>query len=278
LVFRAIGAVFPKYANGQPLVITNQGGSAGVPGIVQFSKEAPDGYWVMHWNVAHVIKTHMDDVPFTATSFVPVIKVVEANNYINVRVDAPWKNLQEYIDDAKKNPEKVSMGNAGAGGGNHMAALLFERAVGVRLLHVPFTGGGPSVTGLMQSQCDSVMNIAPEGISNVLGGQLRILAIFSDKRSPSLPNAPTAKEQGLDFILDQWRGVVAPAGTPDAIVQKLHDIFKKCIEDPEFIAKMKELGATPAYASGKDFGAIVTADDKRYEEIIKNNKLGNKYK
>jgi tripartite-type tricarboxylate transporter receptor subunit TctC len=278
LVFRALAAVFPKYANGQPLVITNSGGAAGVPGITQFSKEAPDGYWIMHWNVAHIIKTHMDTVPFTATSFVPVVKVVEANNYLNVRADAPWKNLQDFIAEAKKNPGKVSMGNAGPGGGNHMAALLFERAAGIELLHVPFTGGGPSVTGLMSGQCDSAMNVAPEGISNAQAGQLRILGVFGEKRFDSFPNVPTAKEQGVNLVLNQWRGIVVPAGTPDDIVQKLHDIFKQCIEDPEFTAKMKELNATPAYANAKDYGALIAADDKAYETIIKNNKMGNRYK
>lgn len=278
LVFRALAAVFPKYANGQPLVITNSGGAAGVPGITQFMKEAPDGYWVMHWNIAHVIKTHMDNVPFTATTFVPVVKVVEASNYLNVRADAPWKTLSEFIAAAKKNPGKISIGNAGPGGGNHMAALLFEKAAGVQFLHVPFTGGGPSVTGLMSGQCDSAMNVAPEGISNAQGGQLRILAVFGSKKFDTFPNVPTGKEAGLDIVLDQWRGVVVPPGTPDNIVTALHDIFKKCIEDPDFAAKMKEMNATPAYASGADFGALVASEDKRIGDLVKENKLGNRYK
>jgi tripartite-type tricarboxylate transporter receptor subunit TctC len=278
LVFRSLAVVFPKYANGQPLVIINSGGAAGVPGITQFMKEAPDGYWIMHWNTAHVIKTHMDEVPFTGTSFVPVIKVVEANNYLNVRADAPWKGLQDFIAEAKAKPGKVSIGNAGAGGGNHMAALLFEKAAGIELLHVPFTGGGPSVTGLMSGQCDSAMNVAPEGIANAQAGQLRILAVFGDKRFDTFPNVPTGKEAGVNLVLNQWRGIVAPPGTPDNIVTALHDIFKKCIEDPEFIAKMKELNAIPAYASAKDFGVLVAAEDKRYEELIKTNKMGNRYK
>jgi tripartite-type tricarboxylate transporter receptor subunit TctC len=278
LVTRSIAALFPKYANGQPLIVTNMGGAAGVPGTSQFMKEAPDGYWVMLWNMADVVKTHMDNVPYTATSFVPIIKVVEANNYLNVRADAPWKTLQDFIADAKRNPGKIPLGNAGVGGGNHMGALLFEKAAGIQLLHVPFTGGGPSVTGLMSGQCDAVMNVAPEGISNAQAGQLRILAVFDTKRFDTFPDVPTAKEAGLDLVLDQWRGIVAPPGTPDNIVQALHDIFKKCVEDPEFIAKMKELNATPAYANSKDFGALVTAADKKYEEIVRTNKMGNKYK
>ncbi|MFA6504919.1 MAG: tripartite tricarboxylate transporter substrate binding protein [Treponemataceae bacterium] len=278
LVFRALAAVFPKYANGQPLVIKNVPGAAGVPGIAEFMQAKPDGYSVMHWNVAHIIKTHMSTVPFTATTFTPVMQVVVASNYLNVRADAKWKDLKEFLADAKANPGKITMGNAGPGGGNHMAALLLEDKAGVSFLHVPFQGGGPSVTGLMSGQVDTAMNIAPEGISNAQAGQLRILAVFGDKRFDTFPNVATAKEQGTDLVLDQWRGIVAPPKTPPEIVAKLHDIFKKCMEDPEFVTKMKELNAIPSYKSGAEFGEIVKTEDKRYETLIKEKKFGDRYK
>ena len=278
LVFRAMAAVFPKYANGQPLVIKNVPGAAGVPGIAEFKQARPDGYTVLHWNVAHVIKTHMSEVPFTATEFTPVIKLVEANNYLNVRADAPWKTLGEFLDEARANPGQLSVGNAGPGGGNHMAALLLEQATGVKFLHVPFQGGGPSVTGLLAGDVMSAMNIAPEGISNVQAGQLRILAVFGTKRFDTFPDVPTAAEQGVALDLPQWRGVVAPPNTPEPIVRQLHDIFKKCIEDPEFVAKMKELNTTPSYGSAQEFGALVAADDARYEKLIKAEKMGDRYK
>ena len=159
-----------------------------------------------------------------------------------------------------------------------MAALLFEKAAGARFLHIPFTGGGPSVTGLMSGDCVSAMNVAPEGIPNAQAGQLRILAVFGGKRFADFPNVPTSKEAGLDFQFDQWRGIVVPPGTPDHIVTALHDIFKKCIEDPVFITKMKEMSASAAYAGAKDFGVLVASEDKRIEELVRSNKLGNKYK
>jgi tripartite-type tricarboxylate transporter receptor subunit TctC len=130
----------------------------------------------------------------------------------------------------------------------------------------------------MSGQCDAAMNVAPEGIANAQAGQLRILAVFDNKRFDTFPNVPTAKEAGVDLTLPQWRGIVAPPGTPDNIVRALHDIFKKCIEDPEFTTKMRDLNATPAYANSKDFGALIAAEDKRYEELIRTNKMGNKYK
>jgi len=128
LVFRAMAVVFPKYANGQPLVIKNVPGAAGVPGIAEFMRAKPDGYSILHWNTAHVIKTHMSKVPFTATTFTPIIKLVSAYNYLNVKADAPWKNLGEFIGEAKKNPGNVSVVAASSKNRNHMAALLLEEA------------------------------------------------------------------------------------------------------------------------------------------------------
>ena len=279
LVFRALAEVFPKYANGQPLVIENKGEAAGVPGIVDFKQNAaPDGYRVMHWNIAHVIKTHWDDVPFTSTEFVPIAKVVQANEYLNVAANAKWQTLQEFIADAKANPGQISMGNAGVGGGNHLAAVLFEQTAGVQFKHIPFSGGGPSVTGLMTGDCQSAMNVAPEGIPQAQAGQVRILAVFGDKRFTDFPNVPTGKEAGLNFVYDQWRGVVAPKGTPDAIVLKLQNIFRQCVEDPVYIQKMNSMSAVASYADAKTFGDLVASEDKRLEEVIKTSKIGNRYK
>ena len=277
LVFRAMAAVFPKYANGQPLIIKNVPGAAGVPGIAEFMRAKPDGYSILHWNTAHVVKTHMSKVPFTATTFTPIIRLVTAYNYLNVKADAPWKTLGEFLAEAKKNPGNVSVGNAGPGGGNHMAALLLEDAAKVKFLHVPFQGGGPSVIGLMSGQTQAAMNIAPEGISNVQAGQLRILAVFGDKRLENFPNVPTGIEQGVRLSLDQWRGAVAPPNTPPNIVAALHDILKKVIQDPEFVSKMKELSTEVSYADGRTFGEDIKAEDKRYEILCQEQKLGERY-
>ena len=275
IVFRAIAEVFPKYANGQPLVIQNQGAAAGVPAITEFMKATPDGYTTLHWNVAHVIKTHMNKVPFTGTEFDPVLQVVASYNYLVVNANAKWNTLEEFIADAKSRPEGISMGNAGAGGGNHMAALLFEEASGTKYVHVPFSGGGPAITGLMSGQCDAVMANAPEGIANVQAGQLKILAVFSDERIDSIP-AKTGLEQNVDLVLEQWRGVVVPKGTPPAIISKLENIFRQCIEDPLYIKKMEELGSIPVYKNGADFGKMVAADDVRYEKIVRDGKFGDR--
>jgi len=117
---------------------------------------------------------------------------------------------------------------------------------------------------------------APEGIANVQAGQLKILGVFSQNSIDSIP-AKTGLEQGVDLVLEQWRGVVVPKGTPPEIVAKLESIFKQCIEDPIYIQKMEELGSIPVYKSGADFGKLVAEDDVRYEKIVRAGKFGDKY-
>lgn len=279
LIFRSLATIFPKYANGQPLVVKNVGAAAGVPGIVEFKNNArPDGYTILHWNTAHVIKTHMNAVPFTATELTPVMKLVEDYSHVLVKADSPFKDLKDFVAYAKANPGKINLGNAGIGGGAHFSALFFEDFAGINVTHVPFTGGGPAVIGVLNGQVDASMSIASEGITNVLDGSLRMLGVFGPARPSQLPNVQTATEQGFELVLGHWRGIMAPKGTPPEIVQALHDIFKKCIEDPDFQKRMKEMNTNISYLNTKDFEALNKKADLDYMRIIKDKKLGDKYK
>jgi len=237
-----------------------------------------DGYNIMHWNLAHVIKTHWDEVPFTATEFVPVARVVVASNFLLVPTGSRWNTLQDYINYARANPGQVSIGNAGVGGGNHLAAVLFERVAGIQLRHVPFAGGGPSVTGLLTGDVVSSMNTPPEGASQTSAGQLRMLAVFGENRLSEFPNVPTGREAGLDLVSDQWRGVVVPAGTPPAIVARLEDIFRQCVADPAFVERMRGMGSTAAFTDARTFGQIVADDDARIGAMLREGRIGNRYR
>lgn len=269
VVFRALASVFPKYANGQPMVIKNVEGASGITGAIEFLNASKDGYSIMHWNNASLTKTHLSDVPVTgADTFVPVCQVVASYNYIVVREDSKYQTLQELIDDAKANPETITIGNAGAQGGNHMAALLFEDATGTSFVHVPFSGGGPAITGLLSGQVDCVMANAPEGISNVENGQLRILAVFAAERYSAFPDVPTGIEEGVNLELPQWRVVVCPPETPADVVDKLAAIFKQCVEDPEFIEAMESQCVEVVYKDPAATDAFLHEEDARYEELV----------
>ncbi|MDR1745415.1 MAG: tripartite tricarboxylate transporter substrate binding protein [Planctomycetota bacterium] len=278
LVFRAMAQVFPKYANGQPLLIKNIPGAAGVPGVVEFMKARPDGYTVAHWADAQTIKTHMSETPFTTTEFVPIAGIVDDNFYILVAADSPFKNLGDLIAQAKKEPGELTMGNAGVGGGSNMAQIQFERFAGIETNQVPFQGGGPMLNGLMSGQVESASQVVPEGSNNIKNGQIRILGIFSKERHPLFPDSPTAREQGIDLVINQIRGVVAPTGTPPEIADRLEEIFRQVTEDAEFRASIAAIGSNVAFLTAKEYAANLAETDKMYKDVIIANKLGDKYK
>ncbi len=186
-----------------------------------------------------------------------------------VRSDAPWKNLKDFVDYAKKNPDMITVGNSGAGGGVHLIALAFQQAAGVKFNHIPFSGGGPSVTALLGGHINAVTVSPPEGIEHVKAGKLKIIALFSEKRFDLFPDVPTVKEQGIDFVMGQWRGLAAPKGTPPDVIKKLHDAFKKGMDDPVFQKNAKDMVVNLSYLGPEAFGKLMANDDGFYSKLVK---------
>lgn len=278
LVFRAFAEVFPQYANGQTMVIKNVPGASGVPGCAEFKETASkDGYNLMHWSNAHVSKLHMSVVPYDNDSFRHVAQIVENTHYVLVRSDSPWATLEQFLSDAQRRPEEISMGNGGSGGGNHLAALLLEEATETSFVHVPFKGGAAALTGLMSGEVDAAMCNSPEGYANVEGGQVKMLVSFGSERLAKFPSVPTAKESGLDIELRQWRGFAVPLGTPESIVDKLDDIVRQVVSDPSFIAKLDSMGAKPVYRDTEAYNAFIKSEDQRFMNLIKNKGFGDRY-
>ncbi|MDR1533872.1 MAG: tripartite tricarboxylate transporter substrate binding protein [Planctomycetota bacterium] len=277
LVFRALAAVFPKYANGQPLLIKNIPGAAGVPGIIEFMKAKPDGYTIAHWNPAQTIKTHMTKTPYTATQFKGVANIVNDTFYHLVAADSPFKTLRDMIDFAKANPGKLTVGNAGTGGGSHFAEVLFEEKAGIAATAVPFQGGGPLVTGILSGQVMAGSCTIPEGASNIKAGQLRILSIYSPERHPFYPDTPTGLEQGIDMVFSAYRGIVAPADTPPETLRALQDIFRKAITDPGFVKQINDIGSNPTFLTGAEYDKIIAQDSENFLKVIKELKMGDIY-
>lgn len=278
VLFRALGSAFPKYANNQQLIVKNVPGGGAAIGYTEAMKSKGDGYSIVAAASPMVAKIHMSNVKFDTQTFAPVILVADNPCMIMVPADSPYKNLKDFLEDAKKRPGEVTVGNGGSGGGTHLAALAFENAVDVKFKHVPFPGGGPSITAVMGKHIDSVMVSAPEGIPQAQAGQLRILGVFGDKRLAKFANVPTAKEQGVDFKFSMWRGVLAPKDTPPELIKQLHDIFKKCMEDASFKAKAEELSVDLLYLGTEDFAKFLKSEDAQYMNLIKKAKLGDRYK
>ena len=143
VLFRAVGAVFPKYANNQPLIVKNIPGGGAAIGYTEAMKAKGDGYGIVATATPMITKIHMSNVKFSATTFAPVIMIADNPCFLLVHKDSPYKDVRDYIADAKKRPGQINMGNAGAGGGYHLASLAFQSFSGIKLNHIPFEGGGP---------------------------------------------------------------------------------------------------------------------------------------
>ena len=268
LIFRALAATTGKYL-GKAVVVVNRPGGGGAVGYTEGMQAKPDGYTLTSAVTPLTILPHQVSTAFTYKNFEPVINVVSDPSMFLVRSDAPWKSLKEFLDYAKKNPSMITVGNSGAGGGVHLVALAFERAAGVRFNHIPFSGGGPSVTALLGGHVNAVSVSPPEGISHVQAGKLKILALFSEKRLEMFPDVPTVKEQGIDFAMGMWRGLIAPKGTPPDVIKKLHDAFKRGMDDPVFLKNAKDMAVNLHYLGPEAFGKLMAADHEFYGKLVK---------
>ncbi len=276
-VFRTFLTVLPKYLKA-PVIIVNRPGGGAVPGYAEALKKKPDGYYFVAWATPSITKTHMSVTPYNYKSFDPVINLVSAPCWLLVPKDSPYQTLTELVEDAKKNPGKINLGNAGAGGGTHMIALAFEKAAGVKFNHIPHKGGGPTVVAAVGGHVDAINVSPPEGIPQLDAGELRCLAIFSKERLETFPDYPTAIEQGVDFALSQWRGLATVKGTDPAQIKVIHDAWKATMDDPDLQKLAKKAGILLDYKGTEEFITWVDEQNAFYEKLIKSNKMGDRYK
>ena len=268
LIFRALAATTGKYL-GKAVVVVNRPGGAGAVGYTEAAQAKPDGYTLASAVTPLTILPHQVTTAFTYKSFEPIINVVSDPSMFLVRTDSQWKSLKEFLDYARKHPDMITVGNSGAGGGVHLVALAFEKAAGVKFNHIPFSGGGPSITALLGGHIHAVSVSPPEGIEHVKAGKLKIIALFSEKRFEMFPDVPTVKEQGIVFAMGMWRGLVAPKGTPADVIKKLHDAFKQGMDDPVFKKNAKDMAVNLSYLGPEAFGKLMAQDDEFFGKLVK---------
>ncbi len=268
LIFRALAVPTEKYL-GKAVIVVNRPGGGGAVGYTEAAQAPPDGYTLVSAITPLTILPHQVKTVFSYKSFDPVINVSTDPSMFLARPDAPWKDLKEFLAYAKQNPDKVTVGNSGAGGGVHLVALAFEKAAGVKFNHIPFSGGGPSVTALLGGHINAVSVSPPEGIAQVQAGKLKILALFADKRLAMFPDVPTVKEQGVNFAMGMWRGLAAPKGTPPDALKKLHDAFKQGMEDAAFKKSAADMAVSIHYLGPEEFGKLMASEDILYADLVK---------
>ena len=252
---------------GQPMVVRNVMGAGGAIAYNEVHRAKPDGYTMIWYSGAINTLAARKQISFDYTAFEPVAGVGFETVAIAVNKTAPWKDFKEFIAFAKQNPGKVTMGNSGMGSVTHMVPLAMASIAGIQIVHVPF-GTGLAVAALMGGKIDASSQHPAEVLSQVKAGEVRILAVSSEKRISLWPNVPTMKESGIDLVFDQWRGIAAPAKTPKAVVDKMSAIVKKVLESKEWKDFTAFVGSTPYYSDSATFAKFVAEQDKTTREIM----------
>jgi tripartite-type tricarboxylate transporter receptor subunit TctC len=259
---------------GQSVVVENRTGANSMIATREVAKAKPDGYTVLFASLSHnvnrlLLNEKAEYEPLG--SFAPVSLVANLPLVVVTAYDAPYKTLQDLIAAAKSKPEAVSYGSAGNGGSAHLAGALMATMTDTKMVHVPFRGNAPALTEVMAGRV-SFMFYPMIGIAgHVADKRLRVLAVGSSKPMPDFPGVPTMDASGFpDFEQTApWVGMLAPAGTPKAIVDQLNAALKKALAQPEIIKRMKDLGASPIGDTPDEFRAFLVKDSERWARVIK---------
>ena len=262
---------------GQTVIVENKGGAAGMIGADMVAKAKADGYTLLMGNIGTqaINPSLYKKMPYdAATAFVPITLVAELPLAMMVNPAVPAKTAREFIALAKSEPGKLSYSSSGAGGAPHLAAEMFKEATGTFIVHVPYRGGGPAIGDLLAGHVQLSFMTVLEASGHIKAGKLRALAVTGSQRVPALPEVPTLAEAALPgFNSISWIGMLAPAGTPKEIVDKVSSDVREVLASDEVKLKLIELGAVPAGTTPAQFQALINADRKRYEQVIKDKKI-----
>jgi len=257
---------------GQSIVIDNKPGAAGNIGTEQAARAKPDGYTLLMGSVSpNAINPHLyARLGFEPVKdFAPIALVASVPNILVVQPNAPFGSVQDLVAMAKANPGKLNYGSGGVGSSQHLATEMFKRATGIDIVHVPYKGTAPAELGLMTGDVTLLLDTTA-CLPFIAGGKMKALAVASKVRNPALPNVPTLDEIGITGVYaGAWYGVMAPAGTPREIVERLNRELNAVLAAPEMKKRMIEFGAEIGGGSAESFGQFMAAEVKRYADVVK---------
>jgi tripartite-type tricarboxylate transporter receptor subunit TctC len=276
ILARAIGQKLTE-AWGQPVIIDNVPGAGGSLGADKVAKAAPDGYTLLmgHIGTLAVNPSLYPNLPYDPVkSFAPVAWVARVPNVLVVHPGVKANNVRELVALAKTRPGQLNYGSGGNGSAANLATEYFKLQTGTSLLHIPYRGTAPAVTDLMGGQIQVLFTGAPAVMGQIKNGQLRALAVSSPQRLAALPEVPTVAESGYkDFEADQWYGIVAPAGTPTAIVGKLNAQINQALNSPELKVRLNNEGAVATFGSPEHFGQHIAREIVRWRSVIQGGRV-----
>jgi tripartite-type tricarboxylate transporter receptor subunit TctC len=269
---RAVGDEISRTL-GQPVIVENRAGAGGNIGADAVAKSAPDGYTLLMTSAGILTANQFlySKMPFDPEKdFVPVSNVADMPMMVVVNPKVEAKTLQELVALARANPGKLNFGSPGIGTTGHLGLALFMHAAKIKLTHVPYRGAAPAITDLIAGQIDGVVDNPPTVLPHIEGGKLRPLAVAAKQRMELLPDLPTAAEAGVaNYEASSWFGVVAPAGTPPAVVARLHKEIAAALRQPALRERFAKTGARLLGNSPDEFEQQIRQDRKMWGEIIR---------
>ena len=259
-------------ALGQQIVIDNRGGAAGNIGAEIAAKSPPDGYTIVFaYSGTHSINPHIyRKMPFKESDFAPIIWTASVPQVVVVHPSLPIKAPKDIVALAKAKPDQFTYGSSGNGAINHLAGALFSSMTQAPLTHVPYKGGGPAAVALMGGEIAMIFGEPATIIQHVRSGKMKAIAVTSAKRALAMPELPTMQESGIaGYDVNSWNGMLAPAGTPSAIIQRLNTEFNKIISAPEMKKRMIDNGYEPVGGAPEKFGEFIRAEIAKWAPVVK---------
>ena len=258
---------------GQQIVIENRGGATGNIGAEYVAKAAPDGYTILMGQASNLTinVSLMSKMPYDPVKdLAPVTLVATTPNLLVVHPSLPVRTVKDLVALAKAKPGSVNYASSGSGSAGHLAGELFKRVAHIDMVHIPYKGAAPALTDVVAGQAQLYFTSPISATPFVKGGRLRMVAVTSLKRSPSLPDIPTVAESGYpDFDVVSWWGILTPAGVPKEIIAKLHTEIVKVLALPEIKTKFADQGADVASDTPDHFAAYIKTEIAKWAKLIK---------
>jgi putative tricarboxylic transport membrane protein len=266
---RALAAAAEDYL-GRPIMVVNKKGAAGAIGISAGMKAEPDGYTLTSVFLNIIFIPYIQDVPawFDYRNVEPVCLYNIDPGTVSMRADAPWQTLDELIQAARAESGTIKAATAPPGGAYFFVARAFEEETGTRFRLIPYGGANPAVVATAGGHIDITFYSPAEVLAQVEAGNIRVLAVMSEKSHPLLPGVPTLSELGIKLVAGSWRGITAPKGTPEDRIEILHQAFKKALESEAILELSRNTGFSIDYLGPDAFGKYMDEENRKYQRIL----------
>lgn len=273
VVARAIAPSLERHLK-QPIVIVNKSGAAGAVGMQVAATSKPDGYTLLLGlvsisSIPEVDKLFGREPKYTRDDFVGIARISADPPILVVKADSPWKTVKDLVEDAKKRPGEIIYSSSGPYGASHVPMEMFMQAAGIKLRHLPTTGGGPATTAVLGGHAQMWASPPALAFPHIRAGKMRVLASFGAQRLAALPDVPTLKELGYNVEYYLWAGLFAPKGVPAPALKIIQDVVRRAVQEPELRTAMEKVQTPIAYLEGDEFKKWWDQDAQMLAEAVR---------